>query len=332
MLLLVGTADEYLVNIANTYSTDAVLITESNWNELAHNLPTVGYTGSEEFIDKIILLNVLLSATKILYHPKPISTDFDIWFPTHSTRGLLERQLILVNQTIPVINLELHLLGKQTVNKHLTEFLKLTDIRKTNTNKKQLWVAGGSDAHGMGVEKTDRFMNLISDKFNLPLNDLSIPGGAISRLADQILRSNIQKDDIVILSLTPKERKEWWFEDNIHNITIESYSRYSWLKKVIPERALVDVENSHYQSLTHIHQVINFCQKVKAKLLIFGITGDPADVLYLRTLPNFYQYYSSVTQNERFVDYAVDDAHPGPQQHRLYADTIIEQLQKRNWI
>ena len=77
MLLLVGTADEYLVNIASTYSTDAVLITENNWNNLAHNLPTVGYTRSEEFTDKIILLNVLLSATEIIYYPSDVINKFD---------------------------------------------------------------------------------------------------------------------------------------------------------------------------------------------------------------------------------------------------------------
>lgn len=333
MILLVGTADEYLVNLAKAYSTDAILITEDNWNELAHNPPEVGYTGIEEFTDKLLLLNVLLSATELIYYPSDVKSKFDIWFPTQCSRGLIEHYLILVNQSIPVTNLKTNILGTQTVNDHLAAFLTLRDSRKADADKKQqLWVAGGSDANGIGVEKIDRFMNLIASKFNLPLNDLSIPGGAISRLADQILRSDIQKDDIVVWSLTPKERKEWWYDGNIYNIISESYSRYPWVKKLIPERSLVDVENSHYQSLTHIHQVINFCKKSKAKLLIVGIPTDPANLLYLHTLPNFYQYYSSITQNNIFVDYADDNEHPGPLQHQLYADAIIEQLQKRNWI
>ena len=67
MILLVGTADEYLVNIAKSYSPDAVLITEDNWNDLVGCLPTVGYTGIEEFTNTLLLMNILLIADEIIH-------------------------------------------------------------------------------------------------------------------------------------------------------------------------------------------------------------------------------------------------------------------------
>jgi len=327
MILLVGTANEYLVNIAKSYSADAVLITEDNWNKLSR-LPLVGYTGIEEFNDKLLLLNVLLSATEIIYYSNNTLTKFDLSFPTESSRGWLENILLTVNQHIPVTNLKSQLLGTEKVKSDSRMFLELADCRQTE--KPQLWGVGCSFTYGTGVESHQRYINLIESAIHKPISCLAAPGGSISWAADQILRSDIRKNDIVIWGVTTKERLTWCYRDTIYNITVNAYTKYKWLEKLVPQKIIVNEENALYQSLIHIHQVINFCDKIGAKLLLVGLLTNSTDLLYLHNLPNFYQYYNKNSND--YIDLGHDNEHPGSLQHQLYADAIIEQLQKRNWI
>jgi hypothetical protein len=44
-------------------------------------------------------------------------------------------------------------------------FLNLADSRKTNSY--QLWVAGCSFAHGIGIQRDQRFGQLLAEKLNL---------------------------------------------------------------------------------------------------------------------------------------------------------------------
>jgi len=86
----------------------------------------------------------------------------------------------------------------------------------------------------------------------------------------------------------------------------------------------------YYKSISHIAQVVNFCNKVECKLLLVGMLSSEQNCLYYRNFPNFYQYYNAF--NKSFVDLGTDNAHPGPKQHILYADAIYYQLELRNWI
>ena len=56
MILLIGTADEYLVQKAKEYSDNPILVTEDNWTEAID----VGYTGIEEFNNKRVVLSDIL--------------------------------------------------------------------------------------------------------------------------------------------------------------------------------------------------------------------------------------------------------------------------------
>ena len=331
MILLVGTADEYLVNIAKSYSPDAVLITEDNWNDLVGCLPTVGYTGIEEFTNTLLLMNILLIADEILYYPDNTLTKFDLTFPTKCPRGLLENILLTVNQHVPVTNLKNQLLGTAKVNSDSATFLELADHRVTRDP--QLWGAGCSYTYALGVEPHERYINLVGLKINREVSCLStIHGGSISWTADQILRSDVNKNDIVVWGLTFNERFSWYYQGKVYKLDQNSYkyTEYGWLEDIIPKKMIGNKENALYQSLIHIHQVINFCDKIGARLLLVGLLTSASDLLYLHNLPNFYQYYN--TTNIDYVDLGTDNAHPGPLQHQLYATAIIEQLQKRNWI
>jgi hypothetical protein len=324
MILLIGTADEYLVQKAKEYSDNPILVTEDNWTEAID----VGYTGIEEFNNKLLLLKLLDRADEIIYFPKDVKDQFDLNQPTATSRGWLEYLLLLINQTNPVINLTANLLGTSEVLENSTKFLNLTDIRKSNGI--QLWTAGCSYTCGAGVNLTESYPALLSDRLNIPLSNLSKKGTSISWAADQIIRSDIRKGDIVIWGLTNKERANWWIDNQHCNVIIQAYKIYKNLDKHFPKRLLLDSDNSLYQSLTHIHQVINFCHKIKAKLLIVGLLTVEEDLLYLGNLTEYYHYYNK--NSAEMLDYGSDNEHPGPLQHQDYANKIIEQLQLRNWI
>lgn len=327
MILLVGTADEYLVTVAKTFSADAVLITKDNYQLVSNN--GVGYTGIEEFDDCILFLNTILSAEQVHYYPSPKSVKFDMSEPTSSGRGHTEYLLLLINQSTPVVNINL-ISGIDKVNETLSSFLDLSDVRKTN--QPQIWSAGCSFTYGIGVKQEERYINLISIKLNIPSSCLAVSAGSISWAADQILRSDIKKDDIIVWGLTIKTRHPWYYNNKLWHVNVNSYdiNDYKWVESEYPQKVLINEPNSIYQFLTHIHQVINFCDKIGAKILLVGLLTSPSDVLYLHNLPNFYQYYNKNSND--YIDRGHDNIHPGPLQHQLYADAIIEQLQKRKWV
>jgi len=326
MILFVGFANEELVEYAVAYSTKATLITEDTWN--CGIRPEVGYTGLEEFSNTLIFVSVLASATKIVYYPNKAETDIDLENPLNCTRGLFENILLSISQTTPVENLKNNILGSNKVSATLKACLELVDTRKSNIP--QLWGVGCSFTYGSAVDYSQRYISVLTKKLNMNMSCLAQPGGTISWAADQILRSDIREGDIVVWGLTDKFRFTWFRDNTVWNFTPTEYKKFNWLLETVPLSVLTDYDNAVYQSLTHIYQVNNFCNKIGAKLLLVGLLTGPDDLLYLHNLPNFYQYY-----NKDFVDYidlGYDGVHPGPLQHQRYADSIFKQLQVRNWI
>jgi len=324
MILLVGTADEYLVQKAKEYSDNPILVTEENWTEEID----VGYTGIEEFNNKLLLLKLLNRADKIIYFPKGTNEKINLDQPTSTSRGWLEYFLLLISQTKTVSNLDSQLLETSAILQNSNEFLKLTNIRKSKDP--QLWTAGCSYTSGMGTNPLNSYPVLLSSILDIPLSNLAYPGSSIPWAADQILRSDIRKDDIVVWGLTSKERINWWLDEQYSNITISTYDVYKNLDKQFPKKLLLDTDNCIYQSLTHIYQVINFCQKIQAKLLIVGLLSTTEDFFYLHNIPEYYHYYCK--NSFKMLDYGSDNIHPGPLQHQDYARAIYEQLQLRKWI
>jgi len=333
MILLVGSADHYLIEKAKQYSSNPVLITEQNWNVITD----VGYTGIEEFFDKSLFLKLLDHADKIIYYPR----DYDSDSNEVKKRKYLEFLLLLVNQTKPVINLLPNLVSDDLISKKSANFLDLKDTRKSND--RQLWAAGCSYTYGMGVQLNERYPSLISKELNIPVSVLAYPGSSIAWAADQIIRSDIKKDDIVVWGLTNKQRINWYIDQKNQNILLSAYDNLFFqfpknLNSQFPKKLLLDIDNSLYQALTHIHQVINFCQKTQAKLLIIGLLVDTEDYGYLYSIPEYFHYYhtnfnfSNKTEGIFMLDKGSDGIHPGPIQHREYANSIINQLRVRKWV
>lgn len=317
MILFVGVANSQLVELAKSKDTSAMLITEDN---VRANV-SVGYTGIEEFVDKKIFLNLLLSAEEIFYHPETFDqTKFDFYNPTNSSQGQTENFLLLAKQQDVTVH-NLTFLGQDTVTNNRKIYLELIDIRK-HVDGPQIWGVGCSFTYGVGVSVDQRYINLLGKRLNMPTNCLALPGASIAWAADQILRSDIRAGDTVVWGITSKNRLPLVVKNKIYHLNAYSIDFIDESDKKYLIRMLSDTANIEYQNLTSIDQVVNFCNKIGARLLLFGLLTDPTDFLYLQHYPNFYQ---NLTE---YVDLGIDNAHPGPKQHELYAEIVCKLLDK----
>jgi hypothetical protein len=304
---------------------DAMLITEDNY-ETKFN---IGYSGIEEFYDKTKFLKLLFSVKEIFYISDNNATgDFDYRNPTMNMRGLTEYFLLIVKEEGIKINNFIPL-GTQNVIEDLNVMLSLIDYRKPD-NGPQLWCVGCSVTVGYGVDQTQRYSNLISKKLNLPLNLLAHHGSSIPWASDQILRSDIRNNDLVIWGITTKNRINYFHNGEIihlHPLTINHPSRRSLSD--VSKHLLTDEDFLSYTNLTSIDRVVKFCKKIGAKLLLVGIMPTDSDFLFLR---KFQEYYHYPYPTQKFKDLGYDGGHPGPLQHQEYAEKILSLLEKRKFI
>jgi hypothetical protein len=187
----------------------------------------------------------------------------------------------------------------------------------------------------VGVSKLDRYGSLLSAELNMPCSFLTRPVASINWAADNILRSDIKENDIVVWGLTSNERLMY-----IHNgkllegITSLTYTNHPEFEKIISFKNLTS-ENTFYQNILAIQQVSNFCKKIKCKLLLIGLFENVNLARFLKTLPNYYKFpYPIICNNfaitDSFIDLGTDQMHPGPHQHSEYKKFIMNIL-KHNY-
>ena len=203
--------------------------------------------------------------------------------------------------------------------------LELIDVRRSSES--QLWGVGCSFTYGIGVESNQLYINLIAEKLKIPVSLLAQPASSITWAADQILRSDIKKDDIVIWGLTEFCRFPYYKNNQVTHITSQSKD-FSNLK------LLADTDYLTYIGLQSIFQVINYCNKIGAKLLIGGFLMTEETIELLRNTKEFFlavPHYYKFNQNH-YVDLGSDGLHPGPEQHKLYCENFLEEMVKRNYL
>jgi hypothetical protein len=92
----------------------------------------------------------------------------------------------------------------------------------------------------------------------------------------------------------------------------------------------VDYFDSPTQQIQYtkaVKQVVNFCQKIGADLVLANMLCDSKTIVdYLKQLPNYVGCCKDVSKLG-FIDYGTDDQHPGPLQHQQYAKEIIKFIQ-----
>jgi len=333
-IFLGDTGSEVAVAARKHHST-AILLDHKNWpTVIADRTPSVVYTALGDLPnDSQTIYKILDSADQIVYCPPQQWSDnktIDPYDITDSIQGNTEWFLFLINnQKHNVSNFDL-------AHVSCSEALQLQDTRKTNN--RQLWLAGCSITHGIGVDSDQRYGEILARQLDLPVAFLTAPGSSIPWVADQILRSDIQANDIVVWGITDENRFCYWQYNNTVGHVNSAHRK--WQPKInFSERTLDKLltdGNCFYQALIHIHQVVNFCKKINAQLLLFGIFESSTLSLNLATLDPYTHYHNPATHSDNrsksFIDLGSDQSHPGPKQHQHYADFCIKELQHRQYI
>lgn len=214
--------------------------------------------------------------------------------------------------------------------KKQNDFLKLVDHRQSHDP--QLWIAGCSISHGIGVMPHERYGMILSKELKLPCSFLTQPGSSIIWAADQILRSDLRSGDILIWGLTSTNRLPYLLENKVVHVNINNYKNFLMEKKgmVISER-LLDEDDLIYQCVTSVHRVLNFCGKIDVDVYFAGILVHDRLLPHLLSLPNYTQFYGypGIDPDNLFIDIGSDGTHPGIQTHQWYAQTLLQKIKNR---
>jgi hypothetical protein len=208
---------------------------------------------------------------------------------------------------------------------------KLTQTR--SSIKPVLWVAGCSISFGIGVSNYQRYGRLLSDNLNLPEVLLAKPGTSILYSADQLLRSDIRSNDIVVWGLTNIPRIEIFNVDTVNFVPI-NISSYRLIDKSLQYWNL-DYFASPTQCLLHIRmifQVINFCKKIGARLYLANMLDTTWTSVVFKEYNNFINFVKEIDKcSPKFLDLGTDNQHPGPKQHQYYAEQIFNIIKEKNY-
>lgn len=206
----------------------------------------------------------------------------------------------------------------------------MLDLVSTRADESmQLWVAGCSYSHGAGVNKHQRYGQLISNKLNLPVSFLTQVGTSVDWAADQILRSDIRSGDIVIWGLTGSSRFAYTDQKyQLHHVCLENFDRIPNLSDFINKKFLIS-NHMIYNTLKSIEQVRNYLNKLSCKfvLAVFPANVAEHDVQILDFTSKIKNSVLLFDPNKyEFIDYGYDNMHPGPAQHNWYANKILTHI------
>ena len=315
LTLFVGSNDPNLAKAAQSADSSAYLIDQTNQHQ---NHSGVCYTSISDLETLSDFASLLRQADNIIYVPDPS------WVAGQKVKQYSERYW--VEQYLYTFSLDK---SKKIVNCPIpylptNDDLMLVINAQRKNNGPHLWVSGCSTTFGVGVNIHERYANILAEKLNLPLCMLATSGASVAYAADQILRSDIQKGDLVVLGITNHQRKTYYYEENseIIHITVTNFKEQN--RKIdLTDPTLL------YDSITAVHRVLNFCHKINAKLILVGIHPDNEFSAYLKNIPSYVHangFYGVDT--DRFKDFGDDNLHAGPLMHQLYAEKILNKLKE----
>jgi hypothetical protein len=209
-------------------------------------------------------------------------------------------------------------------NFNLDKFNKHYATRQTSDCT--LWTIGCSITHGSGVEHSQRWGTHLAQYLNMPEVSLSTEGSSQYWAADQILRADVNAGDVVIWGLTNTHRFDYAVDWELQTAIIG-----------YPPRELHYLRPEYFDSTTHtalcirqILQVINFCKKLGVELYIANFLDLQLISVVLRDYENFIDLTKGleITEFISFKDRGTDNSHPGPIQHKHYADQMIDLIKK----
>lgn len=329
-LLFIGDVTEYLKDIAVSHDPGAFLLTDQNLAVLDDNKDHTCYTSLGDLPMPINeIWQVLQKVQNIKYCPPEIWSDQkiarsdQIWKSVQGATEFLLAKIQNLNHNVQGLDL----------GRYCKNYTRQSDTRQVPSA--QLWISGCSFSAGTGVDAHERYGHLLGKMLDKPVSWLAEPGSSTEFHADQILRADIKNHDIVVWGLTNHERFTVLADDD-EILHITQAHRQRARKATLPEK-IVDMlltdRSLFYQTIIHVHQVVNYCRKIGAKLLIVGLRTNQETEIYLSTIKEFVQYSRPNEISPQLLDYAINDPyHPGPKQHLDYANFCFRQLKKLHYI
>lgn len=298
--IYVGDCTEYLAECAGPTSQ---LLDSKNYLKFLEEKPAGIYHTSHADLGKITdtrapLYDVLTIADDIKYCPPTKWSDDDNEFNWTNTKCLTEYFLTLIN------NEKNNVSGLLDSYSHICDkYLGIENER--SSDNPCIFASGCSITYGVGVNENQTFSYLISKKLNKELVMLAKGGSGLEFQKDQILRSDVRSGDIVLWGLTSELRRPIW--------TATGPDTKEWNHETFNETGI-------YLSVTSIFQVVNFCRKIGAHLILVPTINSETLRLGLIHMPEFLNF----PFQPEVRDYGTDGMHPGPLQHKEWADYIME--------
>lgn len=315
--IFVGDISSYLIELAKKFDANTQLVTEDNFQSIDDGTYIISlgdFCSLKSFADALDL------ADELIYSPPDKWSDFKNNFSY--MKYWTEFYMLYFKNKKHVHGID-HLTSESV--KKINLILELSSKRKTDSV--QIWNAGCSISHGTGVDDKERYGQLIADKLNLPISFLTADGSSIEWAADQILRSDIRENDIVIWGITTTNRFPYYNNNKLIHILTRYYETHPEINNIF-NTELLSSDHCLYHALTKIHQVINFCKKIKAKLLLVGLLISVDDIIYFNDIQNYIHLHNRIGMNvnNMFIDFGTDNLHPGPKHHQWYAKEILNSL------
>jgi hypothetical protein len=351
--VIVGDTDESLGLFSKTIDPTAVLFS----NETKQNLvvyTSVGDIGPEQF------LKLLIRCEKIVYHNKPepwssldtkYVTDAVIYLlyingQADKINGFPVEKFVLLHNPLYLESLDISQFPNESFIKKICNFSTRNPqglIAHRSSLEKQIWVAGCSYARGAWLESDSlRYGNIISKKLKLSTTNIACSKSSIDFAADQIIRSQLQKQDLVIWGLTAVNRYSWFFDDQHVNILfseIETFpeSRQRFLREMYVDDARVHLAQKN------ILQVNSVCEKIGCQLILIYHEALSLEnhinpmKKFLQQFPGYFDINAKMIEkfgkqlDKRLnLDLGNDMAHPGPRTHNEWATMILNFLKEKN--
>jgi len=332
LIIFVGDVDVSVAIKAKSYYDDAYLITSDNLKillNLSFTSNNVIYTSLGDLSNLDVFENLLLQADEIIYEPPVVWSDgksINTLDPEDCIKGKTEGILIKLSDSILIKNIEYAYL--------IPTVVPLVATRLTHNS--QLWIAGCSISHGIGVSESERFGALVAVELDQEVSFLTRVGSSINWAADQIIRSDLQENDTVIWGITCNERIMYIHEDTLMpGVSPTAYKLHKNLEKIVPISTLL-TQNTFYTNIYAIERVINFCRKLNVNLLMIGIIPSAISVRYLKSKKEYHHYPYKLSNtkewamgNNSYIYFEVlgsDNWHPGTVQHQSYKNFILKHL------
>jgi hypothetical protein len=292
--IFVGDVGSYLAELALEHDPGAKLILASQKDKLLPGTYYISLADMPQNTERFI--SFIKQADELKFCPPPTG-----WSDSVSVLGNFTKQMVdLCNQ-------------KHNINKvynRVPNYLQ-TIVSKRCTELPQLWIAGCSISHGMGVEIDERYGTLLANQLNMPVSFLTQVGSSVAWAAHQLLSSDINEGDTVVWGLTQRWRFWYFNETGSHNIHplfngTTDFDQIE-LKNLNIRLTQHDTIMQNLQSIMHVQQ---YLKKIKANLLLIDLYPNNF-IEYLGDRSNFLAVEP--------IDLGFDGGHPGKLSHQLYA-------------